>query len=208
MDQRFLRKPRERAWDAIRQQPDRFTINQIAARAHITVSALREFLMGLEKGGFIEEIERGGLCKKSIFFRLVKDVGHTPPAVNRHGLIQRAASINQVMWQTLRICGDVTPRMLAAHASTEKLQVSHSNAKTFLMLLRKAGYVVVTKESRPGVQARYQLLPARNTGPKPPMITRARRVIDGNTGEVWQEQPELEDEIREGTLLETEDESQ
>ena len=62
-------------------------------------------------------------------------------------------------------------------------------------------------ENITGKKAKYQLIEAMNTGPIPPQIQRAKQVFDPNTNQVmYSERPELEEELKHGTLLLTQEE--
>ena len=95
------------------------------------------------------------------------------------------------MWRTLRlIAGDTNARELAAHAATAAAPVALSAAEHYLGALHAAGYLIRTQAGRglgkpgKGLPARYRLNPARNTGPRPPMICRTKVVYDPNEDKV------------------------
>lgn len=200
--------PRERAWKAIREAKQDFTIESIALAAEMKIDATRDYLTGLKNGGFITETHREskpctvGGNTKVVYYKLIKDVGNQAPAVNRKGEILKPRGVNQAMWTALRINGAVTPRALAAFASTADRQVSEETANSYLQALRNAGYLSIVSPATYAKQASYLLLPIMNTGAKPPQISRACRVFDPNVGRVmYQEKPELAEELREGTTI-------
>lgn len=95
------------------------------------------------------------------------------------------------MWRTLRLLpGDTNARELAAHAATVAVPVSLSAAEHYLGALNAAGYLLRTQAGKglgkagKGIAARYRLKPARNTGPRPPMICKTKVVYDPNEDEV------------------------
>ncbi len=205
-----VRKPRERVWDEIRAAEGEFTLEQVAYAADMKIDSARDYLTGLRRAGFIVETRReakpltvGGNTKQ-VYYALVNDVGHDAPAVNRKGEILTPNAVNNAMWNALRIgLPSVTPRALAAYASTDDRKVSEETANSYLQSLAAAGYVVVVKAASYANQATYRLLPDKNTGKKSPQICRACRVFDPNIGRVvYQEQPELADEMREGAGME------
>jgi hypothetical protein len=58
-----------------------------------------------------------------------------------------------------------------------------------------AGYLIEIKKGQAQgtsrLPARFRFNPARNTGPRPPMIQRTKAVYDPNLGQVvWQEEPD------------------
>jgi hypothetical protein len=91
------------------------------------------------------------------------------------------------MWRALRMLpGDLNARELAAHASTAAVPVALAAAEHYLGWLYAAGYLIRTRAGKglgkrgQGATARYRLDPVRNTGPRPPMICRAKVVYDPN----------------------------
>lgn len=89
-------------------------------------------MTGLCRAGFIEEIRRDRVKHKAVmqvFYRLINDVGHQAPCVDRKGNIKQPRQVNQAIWNTLRIChGAITPRQLAQLATTDDRQVSENTA--------------------------------------------------------------------------------
>ncbi len=78
-----------------------------------------------------------------------------------------------------------------------------------MQLLHSAGYLRVTQKYQniTGKKSKYQLYEHMNTGPIPPQIKRAKQVFDPNTNKLmFSERPELEDEMKHGTLLLNEEE--
>lgn len=200
-----VRSPRERVWDEIRRSVGEFTLEQVATAANMKIDSARDYLTGLRRAGFIQETRRAakemtvGGNTKIVYYVLINDVGYDAPAVNRRGEIVEPRAVNKAIWNALRICGAVTPRALAAYASTDSLTVSEQTANSYLQALHAAQYVVVIVPASHVKQATYRLLPDKNTGPKPPQISRAQRVFDPNIGRlVYQEQPELVEELRDG----------
>lgn len=112
--------PRQRAWIAIREHKDEFTVEKIAAIAEMKIDATRDFLTGLNKANFIEITRREakplsvGGNTKVVYYKLINDVGYHAPSVNRKGQIAEPRGVNRAMWNTLRICkAAVTPTALA-----------------------------------------------------------------------------------------------
>jgi hypothetical protein len=201
-----VRTPRERLWDAMRATCGReFTLEDVARHAQMKVDSARDYLTGLRRAGYVQETRResrlysNGGNNKVAYYQLVRDTGHEAPAVNRKGEALKPRQVNEALWRSLRIVYSVTPRALASYASTPDCVVSEETANSYLQMLNRAGYLEVVKPASYANQASYRLLPHMNTGPKPPQICRAARVYDANTGQVvYQEQPELAEELREG----------
>jgi hypothetical protein len=93
------------------------------------------------------------------------------------------------MWRTMKMLAAFTPSDIAIHASTDDVSVNKSDAKDYIGHLHKAGYLTVTKKAKPGCnQARYRLLPSKNTGPHSPQVQRIKQVFDPNLNKVvWRE---------------------
>lgn len=203
------RTPRERVWDAIRANAGEFTIQQVADIANMKLDSARDYVTGLRRAGFVQEVRRE---KKrfqgvyTIYLKLVNDVGNTAPSVDRKGNLLNPREGNTAMWNVLRICGAVNAQSLAALASTEEHSVSAETAASYLQTLHQAGYLNLVRPSHHAVRvAVYALRPDKNTGSKPPQIQRAKQVYDPNLGAVvYAERPELAEELRDGVHPELE----
>ena len=207
--------PRQRVWTAIRQHREEFTIKQVAELGQMKYDSTRDFITGLKKAGIIEEIRREKLPNMSkkielIFFKLTQDYGYNAPSVDRKGnLLDKKVTVNKAMWNTLRITKQpVNARELAALSSIDEQIVSVETADSYLRFLHHAGYLKIAREAHHAVRkAQYQLLPHMNTGPNPPQIQRAKQVFDPNTNQLmFSERPELEEELKHGTLLHEQEE--
>lgn len=205
VDADLKQTPRERLWVEIRRRPADFTLELVAAKARMNVHSARDYLQNLMAAGIVQEIYRkprtqlqtGGF--ELAHYRLIKDVGVDAPLVNEQGAAITMGRGVQQMWQTLRICGEVDARVLAAQASTEAVPVLLETAKSYLRHLHRAGYLELTLAGRPGRLSRYRLRADRHTGPRAPQIQRCKQVFDPNLGKVvFREQPELIEEVRDG----------
>lgn len=202
--------PRQRVWAAIRKNRDEFTIQQVADLGQMKYDSARDFITGLKNAEIIAEVRREKLPNMSkkidlIYFRLVEDYGYNAPSVDRKGnILGKKTTVNKAMWNTLRITKQpVNAHELAALSSTDDQAVSIETADSYLRFLHHAGYLKIARAAHHAVRkAKYQLLPHMNTGPNPPMIQRAKQVFDPNTNQLmYSERPELEEEIKHGTLL-------
>ena len=202
--------PRQRVWAAIRKHRDEFTIQQVADLGQMKYDSARDFITGLKNAEIIAEVRREKLPNMSkkidlIYFRLVEDYGYNAPSVDRKGnILGKKTTVNKAMWNTLRITKQpVNAHELAALSSTDDQAVSIETADSYLRFLHHAGYLKIARAAHHAVRkAKYQLLPHMNTGPNPPMIQRAKQVFDPNTNQLmYSERPELEEEIKHGTLL-------
>lgn len=199
-----VRTPRERLWDAIRANALDFVIADVAESAAMKYDSARDYITGLRRAGFIQELHRKKVPFKGVYvihYTLIKDIGNAAPCVDRKGNVVERSPVNKAMWNTLRIGNGVfDAQRLASLASNEDRAVSVETAASYLQALHHAGYLRIAKPAHHAMsKAMYQLLPHKNTGSKPPQITRACRVFDPNIGAVvYQEQPELAEELRDG----------
>lgn len=205
--------PRQRVWLAIRKYCDDFTLLQVAEEGSMKVSSARDFIMGLEKAGFIEVSHKEKVLGKRValhHYKLVRDVGYTAPCVDRDGTETNPAQINKAMWNTLRILKRaINADELSTLSSNDQVSISVHTANTYLLMLNEAGYLKLIQQAKnmSGKKAKYQLFEHMNTGPNPPQIQRAKQVFDPNLNTVmYSERPELEEEIKHGTILLTQEE--
>ncbi|MBN8290561.1 hypothetical protein JI664_01155 [Rhodobacter sp. NTK016B] len=113
-------------------------------------------------------------------YRVVGAALEPKPPVNRIG--PQTPELN--MWRTIRAMRVAfTPTDIAAHATTDTVEVSQKQARNYCQMLTRAGYLrVVRKALPPRREAVYQLI--RDTGPRPPRERRLRVVWDDNEGEI------------------------
>ena len=201
--------PRQRVWISIRKNREEFTIQQVADLGQMKYESARSFMSTLLKAQVIQivsetPVHHAKCTVKQRVYKLVNDLGYTAPEFNKKGEIVSSTSGNKAMWNTLRITKQsVNADELAAISSTDEIQILSSTANTYLQALYKAGYLKITHKSKTtGGKAKYQILPEKNTGPNPPQIQRAKQVFDPNINQViFVERPELEEELKHGTLL-------
>ena len=203
-----IQTPRQRVWLAIRKFSTDFTLLQVAEEGLMKTSSARDFVRGLQNAGYIDiayEKQVIGRRVKVIHYKLVRDVGYTAPTVSRDGTETNPAQANKAMWNTFRILKrPINAEELVNLSCNDQLTISIFTANTYLQLLHDAGYLRLMKaaENITGKKAKYQLIEAMNTGPIPPQIQRAKQVFDPNTNQVmYSERPELEEELKHGTLL-------
>jgi hypothetical protein len=193
--------PRQLIWESIREvskHVQEFTESEI----HL---AINHDVRGLTSPGAIADYRKAlvaagilAVASKPVLathipgtYRLVKDEGLEAPRIRKDGTRVTQGLAQEQMWRTLRLLqGDTNARELAAHASTQTIHVPEDAAKSYLGMLIKAEYLVLTKAGKGtgkgGIQARYRLKPSRNTGPRPPMICRTKVVYDPNEDKiVW-----------------------
>lgn len=206
--------PRQRVWNAIRQHPNEFTVTQVAELGAMKYESAREFVTSLAKAKIVEVIRTEAVHNheksiKKAFYKLTNDLGYTAPSVTKDGKILSKMTGNKAMWNVLRI----TKQSVNAHelinlASNDEISIKLETANEYLRTLHHAGYLVMTQPANnAGGKAKYRLRPDMNTGPNPPQIQRAKQVFDPNTSKLmFTERPELEEELKHGTLLLNEEE--
>lgn len=165
-----------------------FTITDIHDQTYVSRHTIRSYLKSLVLAEYVERIEppEGAIREEAaIRFKIIADpVPYHAPRLNREGkpVVQGGGVEN--MWRTMRMLGQFSPRDLAAHATTDIVNVSDTTAKSYCSLLLQAGFLkVVSKAQPPKKQAVYRLI--RNTGPNPPMIQRTKQVFDPNTQKAY-----------------------
>lgn len=190
------RGPRQRIWEVIRKQAKDFTVMGIEKATIIDLYTIRTYVQTLERGGFIEQFNETVKLTDRKRYRLLRDIGVEAPRIDRQGKPLPPTG-NENMWRTMRIMGDFTAAELAIRASTTDIKVAEQTAKTYARMLTTAGYLAIVEEGHPFIrgvgakQSRYRLLPAKYTGPRPPMIQRTKCIYDPNLGKViWQEEPD------------------
>ncbi|WP_089084348.1 hypothetical protein [Aquitalea magnusonii] len=185
---------RQRLWEAIRKLRTDFNMIDLAAKAGTDIDTAKTYLQALEKAGHIEVVqENHGHTDKR--WNLLRDNGLEAPRLTRDGKPVIQGRAREAMWRTMRIVRDFTFHELAALASSTEVTVAPTTAKDYLKHLLNAGYlIVINKGNSKGnghKASRFRFNPARNTGPRPPMIQRTKAVYDPNLGQVvWQEEPD------------------
>lgn len=201
--------PRQRVWLAIRDNADAFTIHQVADIGGMTYETTRGFVSQLTKAGLVQVLASDHAIYNDAvvnqkFFCLVNDVGYHYPKMTRSGKLITAVTANKAMWNTLRITKQaLNSDELSSFASNDVVKVKETTAKNYLIALHQAGYLQRVQEADvTGGKAKYKLIPAMNTGAQPPQIQRTKQVFDPNLNEtMYSERPELDEELRDGTLF-------
>lgn len=201
--------PRQRVWVEIRKNCTGFTIAQVAEGGSMKYESARSFINSLVKAGVVRitkeiPLHHDNCIVKQRVYELINDLGYIVPEVSKTGEIVKTITGNKLMWNTLRITRhSFDADELARIASTEEVTIAVNTAAAYLHALHKAGYLTITRESSThGGKTKYRLLAGKNTGPIPPQLQRAKQIFDPNINQVvFSEAPELEEEIKHGTLI-------
>lgn len=184
---------RQRVWEALRQHRDGISLYSLARAACVNDDTVLSYLRCLIAGGYVA---RNGRTYAEASYSLQRDVGVEAPKLNRDGTPSLQGQGIEAMWRTLRIVGELDAAELATSASASGVTVSLATAKSYLVWLHKADYVLQVGASQRGVAGgltRYRLAPGKYTGPRPPMIQRIGQVYDANLGEVvFRQEPEVD----------------
>jgi len=186
--------PRDRIWAAIRcfGKDDTFSIAEIMVLSEQRDDTALTYVNGLVKAGHLTTtlLQRRPACRPRREFRrfaLVRDVGVDAPRVTGEGEPVEQGGGRDQMWRAVRILKEFDYRELAAAASTEKHRVSPEEAQTYCRHLKLGGYLAVTRPAAFGTLGRAERLRfirSRNTGPRAPLVTREKQVMDANTGAI------------------------
>ncbi|NOV29205.1 hypothetical protein [Methylomonas sp. ZR1] len=178
------KSPRQLIWEQLRHSRNGITLPALVGALPGTIhrDTTRTYVKSLLAGQYLELDDFG-------LYKLIKDNGVEAPRVRRDGSEVTLGREQENVWRSLRAVNHpVNYRELAALASTATHPVTPAFAKDYLANLYKAGYVT-RNDSKPFKGAcKYQLIPSKNTGPRPPMIQRIKQVYDPNLGKVvWSE---------------------
>lgn len=187
--------PRDRIWAAIRAfgaADTWFSVAEIMVLSEQRADTVLSYISGLEKAGFLAidplNTERTVLKRRELrCFNLVRDIGVDAPRIDADGKPVTQGIGDEQMWNAMRaLKGTFGARELSIAASTERRVVAHATAKRYARYLAYAGYLAVAKESAGGrgSERLYRFVRTRNTGPRAPIITRDKSVMDANTGQI------------------------
>ncbi len=176
---------RQAVWEEIRRLGT-FAVPQVAEACKSHVKTVRTYVDCLLAAGYVEPADAG-----DVTFRLIRDAGVEAPRVRADGSQVTQGTPREQMWRTMRhrSTGEFDFRDLALWSSTDDVVVSEVDAHDYIKNLFRAGYLILVSPAKAGrgaQAARYRFNPARNTGPKPPMVQRMKTVFDPNLRKiVW-----------------------
>ena len=183
--------PRDRIWAAIRcfGVTDHFSVAEVMVLSEQRVDTVLSYMNSLVKAGYLTTtlLQRRPACGPRREFRrfaLHRDVGVEAPRVDANGKTVTQGVGREQLWRAIRVLKSFSCRELAAAASTEAHVVSSEEAKTYVKFLKRAGYLSVQCVGRGRFAQVYRFVRSRDTGPRAPLVTRDKSVVDGNTGAV------------------------
>lgn len=187
-----MRTPRERIWAAARKLRQ-FTAMQLqdaVPRPILNLETIQDYLLQLSRAGYLErqnEQQQDARNKfGAVLYKLRKD-SLDAPRVNKQGQPVTQGTATLAMWRAMKAIKEFDYRDVQRAANLGDLcRVTAQSAKSYVVLLARAGYFRTVREAQPGLPARYRL--ARDTGAHAPAITRRKCVFDRNTGAfTWQQ---------------------
>lgn len=184
--------PRDRMWAAIRDfgVGNTFSVAEIMFLSEQRADTVLPYIKGLNLAAYLTAgVERPTQRPRREFrwYALVRDVGVEAPRVDSNGKQVTQGIGGEQMWNAMRTMkGAFGARELSIAASTEEHVVAHATAKRYARELAHAGYLAIARESTGGRHSErlYRFIKSRNTGPRAPLITAEKQVMDGNTGQI------------------------
>lgn len=162
-----------------------FSIRDVDQASNVRDATIRDFIRRLEKAQLIELVEEHPTLIDNRYKPLV--IQSAAPRVRRDGSVIESQPATRCMWNLMRAPlgrNGFTYVDLVGWARTDETQVSPNAAKTYIQMLRAAGYLIQIDPGKPGTPATWRLDPKMNTGPQAPMILRTKLVFDPNRQEV------------------------
>jgi hypothetical protein len=187
------RTPQDCIWEAVR-ATRKFTLHEIDGwiakncKQPVNTFTLKSYLSRLQKGFYISVIDVEQLrgIAKEHSYELVNDTGIHAPRLTREGMPSTQGLGRENLWRSMKMLKSFDFRDLVKSGSTGAVKISEAEARDYIKHLYKAGYLQQLQKvnRQASLPARYRLLPSKNTGPRPPMIQRIKRVFDPNLNEV------------------------
>lgn len=191
-----MQTPRDRMWATIRKlrKCSCQQIQEAAGSPFLNLDTIQEYLVRLVGAGYLEQLNKQGQDERAkyaeVHFRLVKD-SFEAPRINKAGAKVTQGTATLAMWRAMKALKEFDYKEVKAAASLGNVcVVSDQTAKSYVVLLARAGYFRTVRAARPGVPARYRLV--RDSGAHAPAITRRKAVFDRNMGEFTWQQSEQE----------------
>lgn len=187
---RGLQTPRERVWNAVllldkAGVPFDKTAIQDKCDPMVRWTVVDDYTEALEKAGYITRVGGCGASKgvmgKPIEYMVAKFQREAPRVSHKGDKVTQGEG-NEAMWRAMKVLPIFDYTDIARAATLGTLVVKPQTAKTYVLQLAKAGYLITMRASKPGTPARYRL--GRNTGMHAPAITRIKVVFDRNTAQM------------------------
>jgi len=182
--------PRQSVWEAIRKtahkDPDATVMARaLADRLNVNRKTVSDYLVSLAAGGYLVRLCGPDVAANGAMYRLKRDAGHHAPRLRRDGSPVTQGAGTENMWRTMRMLPAFSALELAAHSTTESVNVSEATAQSYCSILSRTGFLRVVRKADPARarKAVYKLV--RDSGPRPPMVQRVKQVFDQNTREVY-----------------------
>lgn len=178
---------RQVIWDALKSAHfagEATTVRAISRRVSISPFTVRSYLTSLVAAGIASAQPQDVRGRPILYSLSGTDVSQRAPKLRIDGspTVEQGGGRDR-MWRTMKMLKTFTARDLAVAASLPGASVAESEAIHYTQWLAKAGYLVVALPPKLGrashKRSTFRLV--RNTGPRAPMITRARVVWDPNT---------------------------
>lgn len=182
----IFHKNRDGMWSFMRKYKV-FNIAEIALELDMHHTSVKEYVLMLLRGGFIELHEKGHSGVAGDTYRLVRNVGHHRPELEKDGTVATPSG-NQKMWMAMKALKIFNHKDVSLSA-----MVPHVAAKSYCVALLKAGYLTVHKKAVPnGSPAQYLFNKKMDSGFYAPMIKRMKVIYDRNLNKVVWTPPESE----------------
>ena len=177
---------RQMIWESLRKKVGEWqAVLALSEDLKVNRKTVMDYLDALEAARFVERKRDDG-HQGLAWVRLVQDGGYHAPRLRKDGspVTQGVGVAN--MWRSMRIVKIFTAPEIARLSTTSAVSVTEATAQSYIGILFATEFLSVVEKANPAIgrKASYRLV--RNTGPKPPMIQRVKRVYDPNTGQVHQ----------------------
>lgn len=193
--------PRDRMWAVIRTfgMGNEFSVAEIVVLSGQDTGTVMPYLTGLCAGGYVAPEQHPK--ERPIFaprrecrrFMLILDIGVEAPRVTRDGKPVTQGTGREQMWTVVRkFKGGFDWRDIVLACPVNP---TGAEAKYYLKYLALAGYLRIAVRGRAtgrsaggsggtGAATQYEFIRARDTGPRAPIVSRDRSVMDANTGKI------------------------
>lgn len=161
-----------------------FTVRDVHDRCNgPRYSVVKEYLRRCRKMGAITVAGRRdtGRHFPTVIYVVAEGISDAPVVRRPNYQDQRGRGLQQI-WRAMRLMTVFSVPDLVSSASTEEIEIKPSLARAYLRALAQAGLIVeVGRRARIGQVATWRLLPAANTGPLAPAMTKSG-IVDRNIG--------------------------